>query len=337
MRKTWGWQGAIKALAMAASVGMFVVLAMGTAVTNTGSAQGCGRDWPLCRGKFIPEFAVKTLIEFSHRAVTGVEGLLIVALAVGALVFWRRRREIQVLVPLMLAFLLIQAVLGGLAVKYPETPAVLALHFGVSLIAFAAVLLVTAVIWEADGADTLRDRPLPRGFVWSTWGLIVFTYVVVYIGAYVRHKGIGLACPDWPLCQGAIVPPLPGAAGVARAFVLLHRYSAAALLVATVALFLWARRLRRGRPDLYRGSIAALITLAGQALAGAWVVYSQLSLFSTLFHAAMVALYFGALSYLCLHTLARPAAYRKPLVRRAAPAAPRPAVAAPVAEGAERD
>jgi heme a synthase len=336
MRKTWGWRGAIKALALVASVGMFVVLAMGTAVTNTGSAQGCGRDWPLCRGKFIPEFAVKTFIEFSHRAVTGVEGLLIVALAVGALVLWRRR-EMQVLVPLMLAFLLIQAVLGGLAVKYPETPAVLALHFGISLIAFAAVLLVTAVIWEADGADALRDRPLPRGFFWSTWGLIVFTYVVVYIGAYVRHKGLSLACPDWPLCRGAVVPPLPGGATTfALVIVLLHRYSAAALLVATLALFLWARRLRRGRPDLYRGSVAALITLGGQALAGGWVVYSHLSLFSTLFHAAMVALYFGALSYLCLHTLARPAAYRKPLVRRAGPEAPRSAVAAPVAEGAER-
>lgn len=86
MGKRWSWQGAIRALAVVASAGMFVVLVMGTVVTNTGSAEGCGRDWPLCRGKFIPEFAVKTFIEFSHRAVTGVEGLLIVALAVGALV-----------------------------------------------------------------------------------------------------------------------------------------------------------------------------------------------------------------------------------------------------------
>jgi cytochrome c oxidase assembly protein subunit 15 len=335
--KAWGWRGAVKALAVAASVGMFAVLVMGTVVTNTNSAQGCGRDWPLCRGRFIPEFAVATFIEFSHRAVTGVEGILIVALAVGALVYWRQRRELQVLVPLMLAFLVIQAVLGGLAVKYPETPAVLAAHFGISLIAFASVLLVTAVVWEAGGADALRDRPLPRGFVWSTWGLIVFTYLVVYIGAYVRHKGISLACPDWPLCQGAVVPQLAGATGFARGIVLLHRYSAALLVAGTVALLLWARRLRRGRPDLYRGSLAALILLGGQALAGAWVVASRLSLFSTLGHAALVALYFGALSYLCLHTLARPAAFRRALVRRAAPAAPRPAVSAPVAQVAERD
>jgi heme a synthase len=332
MRSRWTLQGAVKALAVAASVGMFAVLVMGTVVTNTGSAEGCGRDWPLCRGKFVPEFAVKTFIEFSHRAVTGVEGLLIVALAVGALLFWRRRREMQVLVPLMVVFLLIQAVLGGLAVKYPETPAVLAAHFGISLIAFASVLLVTAVLWEAGGADALRDRPLARGFTWATWALIAFTYVEVYIGAYVRHKGTSLACPDWPLCHGAIIPAASGTTAFAVATVLLHRYAAALLVAATTALFIWARRLRRGRTDLYWGSLAALGALGGQALAGAWLVYSRLSLFSTLFHAALVALYFGALSYLCLHTLPRPAAFRRPLVRRASPAP-----VAGVAEVAERD
>src|SRR6516164_5389116 len=95
MRNRLSWQGATRTLAVVASVGMFAVLVMGTVVTNTGPAQGCGRDWPLCRGKFIPEFAVKSFIEFSHRAVTGVEGMLMVALAVGALAFWRRRRETQ--------------------------------------------------------------------------------------------------------------------------------------------------------------------------------------------------------------------------------------------------
>jgi cytochrome c oxidase assembly protein subunit 15 len=32
-------------LAVATTVGMFVVLIMGAAVTNTGSAEGCGRSW----------------------------------------------------------------------------------------------------------------------------------------------------------------------------------------------------------------------------------------------------------------------------------------------------
>ncbi len=309
------WRTAIKRLSVVAAVGMFVVLVMGDVVTNTGSANGCGRSWPLCRGKLIPEFAVSTAIEYSHRTVTGIEGMLIVALAVGALIYWRQRREIQILVPLMVAFLVIQALLGGLAVMYPESPEVLALHFGVSLIAFASVLLTSVALYEADGADALRDRPLPRGFAWSVWGLIAFTYVVVYVGAYVRHKNVGLACPDWPLCQGAIVPQLTGATGAARAIVLLHRFGALVLTIWTAALVWWARRLRRGRPDLYRGSLFALAFVLLQALAGAYLVFSQLNLFSLLAHGAVVALYFGALSYLCLHVLPRPAAFRAKIVR----------------------
>jgi cytochrome c oxidase assembly protein subunit 15 len=301
-------------------------------VTNTGSAEGCGHTWPLCRGKLIPEFAVTTAIEFSHRGVTGIEGLLIVALAVGALAFWRRRREIQVLVPLMVAFLLIQAVLGGLAVEYPESPEVLALHFGISLIAFVTVLLVSTTIYEADNpsADAVRDRPLPRGVTWSVWGLIIFTYVVVYLGAYVRHKNIGLACPDWPLCQGTVLPNFIGASGAARAIVLLHRYSAFILTLATIALTWWTYRHRRARPDLYLGSRYALAALLLQAVAGAWVVFSRLNLFSALSHAALVALYFGALSYLCVHVLPRPAAFRAKLVR-----VPQRPVAAPASPGSE--
>src|SRR6185503_18503534 len=129
---------AVRWLSVAATLGMLLVLVMGAAVTNTGSAEGCGRSWPLCNGQFVPEFTVATAIEYSHRAVSGIEGLLVVALSVVMLARWRREREIQVLVPLMLGSLLLQAGLGAAAVMMPQSPAVLASHFGVSLIAFAA-------------------------------------------------------------------------------------------------------------------------------------------------------------------------------------------------------
>src|SRR5438128_1999690 len=93
--------------------GMLLVLIMGAAVTNTGSAEGCGRSWPLCNGQFVPEFTVATAIEYSHRAITGVEGLLVVALTGAMLGIWWRDREVRVLAPLMLVTLLLQAGLGA--------------------------------------------------------------------------------------------------------------------------------------------------------------------------------------------------------------------------------
>src|SRR5205809_7530419 len=99
----------MRGLAAVAALGMFVVLVMGAAVTNTGSAEGCGRSWPLCNGQFIPEFTVATAIEYSHRAVTGLESILVLALSAAMLALWRNQREVQVLAPLMLGTLLLQA------------------------------------------------------------------------------------------------------------------------------------------------------------------------------------------------------------------------------------
>src|SRR4030095_11163221 len=137
---------------------MLLVLVMGAAVTNTGSAQGCGRSWPLCNGQFVPEFTVEAAIEYSHRAVTGVEGVLIVALSAAMLDRWWRARDVQVLVPLMLGSLVLQAGLGAAAVMMPQSPAVLASHFGISLVAFASTLLSTVFVFEHTGRAS-ADRP----------------------------------------------------------------------------------------------------------------------------------------------------------------------------------
>jgi len=133
-------------LGILAAAGMLVVLVMGARVTTTGSAQGCGRDWPLCNGRLIPDFTLAAAIEFSHRAVTGVEGVLIVGLTIAVLALYRRERPVRILAPLMLGSLLLQAGMGAWAVKYPQQPVVLALHFGISLVALATTTLTALYV-----------------------------------------------------------------------------------------------------------------------------------------------------------------------------------------------
>src|SRR5882724_3660263 len=128
----------MRGLAAIAALGMFLVLVMGATVTNTGSAEGCGRSWPLCNGQFVPEFTVSTAIEYSHRAVTGVEGVLVVALAAAMFTLRQsKERDVWIVGGLMLGTLLLQAGLGAAAVLAPQSPFILASHFGISLAAFA--------------------------------------------------------------------------------------------------------------------------------------------------------------------------------------------------------
>ncbi|NOT09425.1 MAG: hypothetical protein HOP28_14615 [Gemmatimonadales bacterium] len=67
-------------------VNLFVIL-WGALVRATGSGAGCGRHWPLCNGQVLPQSpATNTLIEFTHRATSGVALLLVIALW-----WWSRR------------------------------------------------------------------------------------------------------------------------------------------------------------------------------------------------------------------------------------------------------
>ncbi len=289
-----------KWLAAAAAAGMFLVLLMGATVTTTGSGEGCGRSWPLCHGEFIPAYAFETLVEYSHRLVTGVEGFLILGVAVAAWPLRRRRPELRALIPLLIVTLLLQSGMGAWAVRSPQAPVVMASHFGISLVCFAAAFLTWRVLREGIGARPKATvGSIPSGFRWLAWGTLLFSVAVAYLGAYVRHTNNELACSTWPLCNGEVFPALTGPVAIHFG----HRLAALASVLLVAALAAWAWRLRAGRPDLFRLALAALGLILGQAGVGGAVVLSRLSFGSTLGHAALMALLFVVLAELCRATL----------------------------------
>ncbi|MGO8951606.1 MAG: COX15/CtaA family protein [Ktedonobacterales bacterium] len=314
----------VRLLAISTSIGIFLVYFMGTLVTDSGSGHGCGASWPLCQGRFIPQFAISTAIEFSHRVVVALVSVLVCALAIGILWLWRSRRELLILAFVMVPALAMEAGLGAALVLLPQSALLLALHFGSSTILVISILLATLIILELDGWDRLRDRPVPTGFRVLTFTLVLYTYVVGYLGAYMRLRGVELGCSTWPLCNGQVFPGFTGAAGIAFS----HRFAAVFLIAGSLALFFWARRIRLMRPDLYRGSVVVLVAVAAQALAGALVVFTRVAEASQMLHAGLVSLIFSALCYVALQTLPRPVGVRSLVAKPASTPSPtaRPAV-----------
>src|SRR4029077_5458991 len=140
--------------------------------------------------------------------------------------------------------------------------------FGISLVAFASTFLSTVVVFERT-ADSTAPRHGPalgsvsRRLRWAVLGTSVYVLGVVYLGAFMRHTGVSLACADWPLCNGQVVPPLEGPTGIAFA----HRLAALGAVV--LVGFLSARtRSIAGIGPIALGAFALVVL---QALSGALV------------------------------------------------------------------
>ena len=75
---------ALAAYAAAVLGFMILVILWGAVVRATGSGAGCGDRWPLCNGDFFPHHPrIATMIEFTHRSMSGICTVL-----VGALIAW---------------------------------------------------------------------------------------------------------------------------------------------------------------------------------------------------------------------------------------------------------
>lgn len=288
---------------------MFLATLGGSVVTKTESGLGCGNDWPLCHGKFVPAHTLASMIEYSHRAVSGAAGLFSLAAFVAFWLYRKNRKDLQLYSLLALIFVMVQAVMGAMAVIYPTSSAVMALHFGFSLIAFASsIMLVLGTRQEERGqADAASQSHAPaarvsKAFRNLTWLATGYTYIVVYIGAYVSHTDSAGGCSGWPLCNGQLVPGLSGGEGIA----FIHRVAAALLLVVIATVGHFAFRKHPGLPEIRKLGVAATLLVIIQVFTGATIVLTlnnyHVYLFASLAHIIVLAALFGVLCYLSVRT-----------------------------------
>ncbi len=294
----------LRILAIITSISSYIILAMGSIVTNTGSGQGCGNSWPFCHGQIIPgTITVAGIIEYSHRVTSSVDGLLVVALTAGAWWLYRKDFRTKLFSAMSLFFVVLQGALGALTVVYEGTYMklwFLSVHFGFSLIALASVVLLTVRLYQLH-EQSLRTVPEMRragkGLQYWLWGLAALTYIVVYTGALVEHAGAVAACGSQVVgCGSTYFPNLTSLAGIQ----VLHRYAASSLwFIVLVALIVIVRNYSERR-DLVRGMWTAFILISSQAVSGMIIVITGGQLLSVLLHITLISFFFSVLCYLCV-------------------------------------
>lgn len=291
----------LKVFSFASMYGMLLILLMGALVTKTESGRGCGDDWPLCNGKFIPAYTIESIIEYSHRFVVGIVGMVLLVALVLVFVY-SKRKDAKWFVGGAMFFTILQAILGALAVIWPQSSSVLALHFGFSLMAFAFTLLL-ALVYTRFGTILARTAgTLTSGLQKGIWLITVYCYAVVYLGAFVRHTDSSGGCVGWPLCNGQVIPELSGSTGI----VFFHRLGAIVMLLLLVWLYAAIKAQREPKDNMVIAAKWSLIFVILQIFSGAFVTFSMTSdwyLMASLLHTILISCLFGILCYLCVLSL----------------------------------
>lgn len=140
------------------------VIAWGAYVRATGSGAGCGAHWPLCNGEVVvrPQ-TTEMLIEFSHRATSGLALISVVVLFVWARRVAARGTPVRLGAALSLGFMLSEAALGAGLVLFQlvANDASVARAFAVGahlLNTFLLLAAMTLTVYWASGGAPLHAR-----------------------------------------------------------------------------------------------------------------------------------------------------------------------------------
>src|SRR5260221_821887 len=186
------------------SVCWTVLLFVAGALVTSKDAALSVTDWPTSHGTLVPPLSSLQggdLFEFSHRAVAGGLGILVLILAV---LLWVKEKRVWLRWLGFVAVLgvAVQSVLGGQVVIRLLHYWLPVIHACFAQIVFAAVLgiaVFTSKWWVSDRPQ-LEDSGTPSIHSVAILNAAVI-YLQVILGAGFRHREI----PIWPHMAGALL------------------------------------------------------------------------------------------------------------------------------------
>ncbi len=190
------------------------VIVWGAYVRATGSGAGCGQHWPTCQGEIIPRTPqIETLVEFSHRATSGLAFLAVLGILIWAYRLYPKKHPVRLGATLAMIFMVTEALVGaGLVlfklVAYNES---VARVFSVSIHLLNTFLLLasmTLTAWWASGGKTITLNRFGK----IGWSMAVALLGVLLLGLTGTITALGdTLFPTGSLSEGITQDFLPTA------------------------------------------------------------------------------------------------------------------------------
>jgi len=187
----------------------FIVVTLGALTRLLDAGLGCP-DWPGCYGQIIPPSADehdvveegKAWMEMIHRYVATALGFIIVIIALAVHSTPNVSSKIKWLSRFLLALVIVQGIFGMWTVTLKLLPQVVTLHLlgGMSILA-TIFLMVLMLRKEPDIATPNKPKFL------SLFVLVLLTGQIA-LGGWTSSTYSGLACTDFPTCDGHYLPPM---------------------------------------------------------------------------------------------------------------------------------
>ena len=109
---------------------------------------------------------------------------------------------------------------------------------------------------------------------------MIVLYSLMFLGGYISAAGLGLTCPEWPLCPNGVMP--------SEEYLIewIHRLAAATTGVLVIATMVASFRNKRSYTKIKVTSTLATVFVITQITLGALVIDTKL-------HAVLVAIHLG--------------------------------------------
>ncbi len=255
-------------LAATTALLVFGLIVFGAVVRVTDSGLGCNNEWPTCHGSLIPPLDnVTAVIEWLHRFFAVMIGLLGLATLGVAVIAYRKRNKTVLYATCAAALLFaLQSTLGALVVVFDLPPTIVTLHLGTAMLLLGALVIACLAAFYRPKQHYARDSFTALAYMTTALAL-----VIILTGALVRGSGATLACTDYPLCNGQVLPFEQGSLATIH---MLHRTAVGGLGIALILVVVSAFRQRQSRAIRLIATMA-LTTYFMQAGIGAIYVLSR--------------------------------------------------------------